>query len=43
MSLSKRLNDELQRSDEREPRYGDYVEDWPSDQEMADDSETEWA
>jgi hypothetical protein len=39
MSLTKRLLDELNR--EEEPRYGDEVETWPSDQELADDSEVE--
>jgi len=41
MSLSKRLNDELQRADEREPRYGDDVDTWPSEQEMASDEDNE--
>lgn len=39
MSLSKRMQDDLNR--EFEPRYDEEVEQWPSDQELADDEETE--
>lgn len=41
MSISKRIEDEMNREDYREPDYGDEIEAWPSEQEMADDAETE--
>jgi len=39
MSLSKRLEDELSREEEREPRYGEEVENWPSEAEMRADAD----
>lgn len=39
MSLSKRMYDDLNR--EFEPRYDDKVEEWPSEQELNEDSERE--
>ena len=42
MSETKTVLDEVSRRDyEPEPRYGDEVETWPSEQEMTDDADNE--
>lgn len=41
MSISKRVEDEMNREDYREPCYGDEIEDWPSQQELEADANNE--